>query len=349
MFMPPEQVHRILIVNIAHIGDIVLSCPIARTLKCFYPNAKIDMLVSMPQGEAAYHNPYISDVLLYDIQDWQKERAKLLTLIHTLRRKRYELALSSRYGSLDAMLAWLSGAVYRIGFDKQGSRKFLTHPVPYTSSTIRHETEYQLEVLSPLGITTEDTSIEFSVSAEEESCLCQKLQHLQKKQHSVVICPYSDYSKKNWTTDGFISVVKRLTNLANCFLVGSYRQLPALNAINAGAGNMATVFGGTLSLGELGALIRKSNLFITVDTGPLHIAQAFKTPVIALMGPTDPRVWGPRRPFDIALTKSMDCSFCWHKDEALSNSCQSNECMRRIQPTEVIQSAVSILAHAMVT
>lgn len=340
----PEQVHRILMVNIAHIGDIVLSCPTARALKTTFPHAEIDMMVSMPQGEAAYHNPYINDVVLYDILDWHQDRFKLLALFQSLRKKKYDLALSSRYGSVDAMVAWLSGASYRLGFDKKDTRKFLTHAVPHTLPTIRHETENQLAVLAPLGITSGDTRIDFFVNSKDEESIAQKLSHLPQSRRTVVLCPFSDYSQKNWAIDGFINVVKALLPSFNCILVGSYRKLPDLNTINDGTGNMSTVFGGTLSLGELGALINKSDLFITVDTGPLHIAQAFPTPVLALMGPTDPRVWGPQRPFDVILTKPLECSPCWHKDESLKNNCRINECMRRIQPSEVIHTALEMLA-----
>jgi len=345
VLIPPEQVHKILLISIAHIGDIVLSCPTARALKLFFPQADIDMLVSTPQGEAAYHNPYISKVIFYDIKDWQLDRAKLMTLIQLLRQTKYDVAFSSRYGSADPMLAWLSGAVCRVGFDVHGGGQFLTHLVPAIPPVIRHETDNQLEVLSALGITAADTRIEFLVSAAEEAGVRDKLPHLGKSgQPLILLCPFSEHPQKNWTNSGYINILQELAKFADCCLIGTYSQQPALNAINIYAGNVATVLGGTLSLGELGALIKQADLLITVDTGPMHIAQAFQTPVIALMGPTDPKIWGPRRACDIILYKPMHCSPCWHKDDAVKNSCRQNECMRRIRPAEVIQAAKAILA-----
>lgn len=345
MLIPPEQVHKILMVSITHIGDIVLSCPTTRALKNSFPHADIDMLVSMPQGEAAYYNPYISDVIFYDIKDWQQDRAKLMELIQVLRRKEYDLALSSRHGSADPLMAWLSGAVYRAGFDVHNGAKLLTHRVPLNPSVIRHETEYQFEILSVLGITAEDTRIEFLVGAAEETSLCEKLPHLHKNgQPLVILCPFSDDIQKNWTNSGYINILQTLAEFADCYLIGTCGQRPALNAINICAGNVAKVLGGALSLGELGALIKQADLLITVDTGPMHIAQAFQTPVVALMGPTDPKIWGPRRPYDIILNKPMHCTPCWHKDESVKNSCRENECMRRIQPADVIHAAEAILS-----
>lgn len=347
MLILPEQINKILMVNITHIGDIVLSCPTARALKKFFPFAEIDMLVSMPQGEAAFHNPYLSDVIFYDIENWQQDRTKLLTLIQALRNKKYDFALSSRHGSADPMMAYLSGAAYRAGFDTHGGAKFLTHVFPSDPAVIRHETEYQLALLATLGIVSEDTGIEFLVSDEEQASLNAKLPHLYDKGRPIVlICPFSDDPQKNWTEHGYAEVLRTLAGLADCYLLGNSRQLPALHSINTSAGNVAEVLGGLLSLGELAALIRAADLLITVDTGPLHIAQAFATPVVALMGPTDPKVWGPRKPGDIVLNVPMECTPCWHKDESIKKSCRSNECMRRILPDDVIKVATAILAAA---
>lgn len=99
-------------------------------------------------------------------------------------------------------------------------------------------------------------------------------------------------------------------------------------------------------MGELGALIKKADLLITVDTGPMHIAQAFNTPVIALMGPSDPKVWGPRNPGDIVLYKPLPCSPCWHKSSYLKLGCHINECVQRIKPIDVINAAKSIIEKA---
>lgn len=158
----------------------------------------------------------------------------------------------------------------------------------------------------------------------------------------MLLCPFSDDTQKNWTISGYSHVLQALEKVADCYLIGTRSQRPMLNAINSYAGHVAKVLGGTLSLGELGALIKQADLLITVDTGPMHIAQAFPTPVIALMGPTDPKIWGPRQSCDIILNKPMYCSPCWHKD-AVKNERHRNLCMRRIKPAEVIRSAEAIL------
>lgn len=345
MLILPEQVNKILMVTIAHIGDIVLSCPTTRALRNFFPHAEIDMLASMPQGEAAYHNPYISNVIFYDIENWQRDRAKLIKLIQALRKKKYDLALSSRHGSADPMMALLSGAVYRAGFATHDGGKYLTHVLPSNPGVIMHETEYQLAVLATLGIKAEDTHIEFVVHDEDASNLNKKLPHIYNKERPLVLlCPFSDDTQKNWTNSGYVKVLRTLAEFADCYLLGSLWQRPALRNINIRAGNVAKILGGFLSLGELAALIKASDLLITVDTGPMHIAQAFQTPVVALMGPTDPKVWGPRKSDDIVLNKPMHCTPCWHKEEQLKKSCRSNECMRRILPADVIQAAIRALA-----
>lgn len=339
-----EQVRNILLITIAHIGDIVLSCPATRALKQFFPQANIDMLVSIPQGEAAYHNPYLSHVLLYDIADWQQDRTKFLQLITILRQKKYDIALASRHGSANPMLAWLSGAALRIGFDVHGGAKYLTHVVPTRPAAVHHEAESQFELLSALGISANDSHIEFTISTIESAGLYQKLPLLHKTGQPIVLfCPFSEDRQKNWTTSGYSTVLRALTPFADCYLIGSASQCSALHNLNRDAGHAATVLAGTLSLGELGALIQTADLLITVDTGPLHIAQAFSTPVLALMGPTDSNVWGPRKSCDIILQHPLPCAPCWQEESSFPSDCRENQCMRQIQPAEVLQAAIRIL------
>ncbi len=331
-------------VYLARIGDIVLSCPTTRALKLAYPHAEIDMLVSMPQGEAAFHNPYINKVIPYDIKDWQQDRVKLISLIETLRQQKYDLALSSRYGSANPMIAWLSGAVYRAGFSAYAGDRYLTHVVSTDPSIIRHEVDNQLQVLSLLGITTDDTSIEFSISSADETGLNRKLPSLARNQRPLVLlCPFSNDDQKNWTHDGYTYILQTLSRRTKCFLIGTRAQLPALRFLNYCVSNEAIVLGGSLSLGELAALIRRADLLITVDTGPMHIAQAFQTPVLALMGPTDPRVWGPRKSCDVVIAKPTPCAPCWHNED-LKNNCPNNKCMQSIQPIDVLNAAQRILS-----
>ena len=342
MIIKPEEISKILFINIAHIGDIVISTPVIRALKTAYPHAQIDVLCSALSVEAVCHNPYIGNVFVYDVEDWQRDRVKLQKFVHLLQQQKYDWALTPCYGTLDPMLSWLSGAKYRAGFASNENKKFLTHIADLPRSLILHEREKQLAILSVFGISPQGNHIEFIFTEDETASLQQKLS-LSRDKPWVLLCPFSRDPQKDWLISHCGALLQKLCNLAHCILIGSGTERAKLQKINASAGNTAIVLAGCLTLGELAALIDQADLFICVDTGPLHISQAFKTPVLALFGPTDPHVWGPCGSCDVILRTPKDCAPCWPNSEYLKKHCLKNECMEQITPTNVLLTAIAML------
>lgn len=340
MIIPPSEITKILYINIAHIGDIVLSLPVTRALKTTYPAATIDMLVNSPQGEAALYNPYVNKVLYYNIRTWRQDGGKLRQLIACVAKENYDLAVATCYGTVDPMLAYLSGARFRAGYAQNGGARFLTHVVP-SDGRPQHEVDYLLEVARILGIKAECTTIEYCIPPYVKAVLYEKISSLtDRSRPKVVICPFSQEEKKSWDITQAATVLRKLPPSAHCYLIGSREQLAGLQKINEAADSRGTILAGTLSLGELGALIEDADLLITIDTGPMHIAQAFTTPVIALFGPTDPNCWGPRRPYDIVLRADVPCSPCTIE---VSHSCASARCMSEITAADVLEAADTLL------
>jgi len=329
-----ENIHKILIVMIAHMGDVVLATPVTRSLKKKFPAATIDILVRPLAEDAAKHNPYINHVIVYD---------EFPSLVHLLQNKAYDLALSLKSDSIGSMLIGLSGARYRIGYDSDSQAKFFTHTIKEPTK-ILHESEKQLELLKPLGLIHQDSHVEFNVSANETASLYQKLD-LSTTKPIVVLCPFSSHAHKDWLADRWVTLINHLSKKAQCILIGSDQELLDIQVINTKADNVALIAAGQLTLGESAALIKIAKLFITVDTGPMHIAQAFETPVIALMGPTHSRVWGPRNRHDIVIRSlKCPCAPCWQVYKCYYNfECLSHSCMTQITAEEVIKVAESRL------
>lgn len=329
-----ENIHKILIVMIAHMGDVVLATPVTRSLKKRFPSATIDLLVRPLAEDAAKHNPYIDHVIVYE---------ELPSLIHLLQNNTYDLALSLNSDSIGSMLSGLSGARYRIGYDSDSQTEFFTHTIP-EPTRIMHESEKQLELLKLLGLMHQDSHIEFNVSTSEIASVYQKLD-LATKKPIVVLCPFSSHVHKNWLADRWVTLIDHLSKKAQCILIGSEQELPDIQAINTKANHIALVAAGQLTLGESAALIKLAKLFITVDTGPMHIAQAFETPVIALMGPTHSRVWGPRNRHDIVIRSlKCPCAPCWQVYKCYYNfECLNHSCMNQITAEEVIKAVESRL------
>lgn len=334
---PPPKIHSILIINLAFIGDVILSTPVARAMRETYPEATIDMLTVKVPAPIAELNPYIDKVIIYDKKGHHKQWWQVLTLIRELKSRHYDLAVCTNFAVRGAILARAIGATHRVGYDAQHGKWFLTQAASVHRPAIRHEADNYLDVLQPLGITTLDTSLVLTIREEDRQTVRQVLKRTPAKP-LIIICPAGSYPRKSWTSEGYAAVIKELAPIANLVLIGGQAEQPMLNELNSQTGSQAQVFGGNFNLKELTALVADADLLITVDTGPLHIAQAVGTPVLALFGPTDPAVWGPRGQRDVVLYSKADCSPCWGK----AASCD-HRCMTGITAAEVTKMAYEIL------
>lgn len=334
-------IRRILVINLAFIGDLLLASPVPRALAERFPEAKIDMLTVPLTEPIAARNPYIYKVFSYDKRGRHKKLANLWQLIKSLRAEKYDLAVSMNFSLRSALVAWATGARFRAGYAAQGGGMFLTHKAPPDRSLVRHETENHLSVLAPLNIMAQDTSLALHLLPEDIDGVETKLNLRHTDKPVVVFCPVGSYPQKSLPQETNIRLLREVGPRSRCFLIGSTKEEPVLRQLNAEAGNVAEILAGTLELGELAALIAAAAVLLTVDTGPMHIAQAVRTPVVAFFGPTDPRIWGPRNKEDVIFYQGLDCSPCWGRTE-----CADIRCMKELPTGEIIQAAVTKIANA---
>lgn len=340
MRMNHASIKKILVINLAFIGDVLLTTPVIRALREQYPDAIIDMLVVPVAEPIARLNPYVNHVFVYDKRGRHKKLSQLWQLIRMLRREKYDLTVSTNFALRGAMVAWASGARWRAGYDAQHAGWFLTHAAASYRPVVRHETENQLDVLKPLGITSQDTSLVLQINPLDRQALHDIVKRTPGKSLAV-LCPAGSYPQKSWTPEGYAALLRAIAPQADCCLIGGRKEQQYLELINGRSGNTAQVFGGTLTLGQSAALIATADLLITVDTGPLHIAQAVGTPVLALFGPTDPKGWGPRGPQDVVLQAPAACAPCWGKIQ-----CEDHRCMTQISSEQVISKTLEMLKNS---
>ena len=336
------QPKKILVIDLAFIGDVILATPVTRALKEAYPEAMLTMLTVPLTAEVAAMNPYVDDVLVYDKRGRHKGLFGMLAVGRELKKHSFDLAICMNFAVRGAVVAWLAGIPLRIGYDAQHASLFLTNTSPAQRSALQHETLNHLEVLRPLGITTADTSLRLEPAAAAQASLQRKLERYSLPSAGyIVLCPFGSYARKNLSLAAAAHIVRHLSQRQPVYLIGGTKEAAGLEKIARLAElPLTNVLAGTLTLSELTALLQHAACMVTVDTGPLHIAEAVGCPLAAVFGPTDPRVWGPRGRHSMLLYHKKDCSPCWGK-----GVCEQNECIQGITANEILQAVRLLLGE----
>ena len=326
-----DNINKILVVNLAFIGDVILSTPVIRALKEKYPQSSISMLTIPLTAPIAQLNPYIDKVLIYDKKGDHKGLLGGWKVVTAIKKEKFDMAICMNFAVRGAMLTWLAGIKYRIGYDAQHGKIFLTDAIKASRAVIQHETLNHMMVLQSLGCKAINDKIEIEIPEYIINKTISKI-NFNKSKKNLIICPFGSYNKKNLEIKEYSKIIQGLRDKFDIYIIGSKKEEIALNLLASQAGlDNEKVLAGKLNLQELAALIKLSTVLLSVDTGPMHIAQGVNTPVVALFGPTDPKIWGPRNNHDKIIYKNIECSPCWGR-----GNCEKNICMEKIEAREVI-------------
>ncbi len=287
----------ILITRLSHIGDCVLTIPVAAALKRRFPDCTIAWAVEKPSGQLVELSPHVDHVI--DVpKSWIKSGKHWRDLRRTFRQHRFDLAIDPQSISKSSVLARLSGAKTRIGLRGKWARElapFLNnHQVSVRAS---HLVDRSLGMLSPLGIESSPCSdaVRFPMRVCELSHESVSRWMTAQGLHDsgfAVINPGASWPSKRWETDRFGHVAAHLMNTHSMRSVvvwaGEAEQQMAerIAGIANETSDGAVTVAARTNLRELLELCRQAQFFFGCDTGPLHIAAAAGTPCVGMYGPT---------------------------------------------------------------
>jgi lipopolysaccharide heptosyltransferase II len=326
---------RILLIKPSSFGDIVQSLPVLAALKRSWPDAEVDWAIKPEWAQLIEDHPLLHQIVLFP-----RGLADALRCGKSLRAPRYDLVIDLQGLLRSGLYAIMTGCRARAGFadSREGSSWCYTRRVKMPAGRV-HAVDRCLELVRQLGVTA-GPAVRFplpeGVAERQWADALWNRENINDAEIICVIHPGARWLTKRWPADRFARLADRLIveHGARVILVGGGDGLGVLDEVRGQMKQKALNLGGTTNLRQLAALLRRATLLITNDSGPMHLAAAVGTPVVALFGPTDPRRVGPYGHGHIVLRKNIDCSHCKR------NRCaRDGACMKAIEVEEVISAA----------
>lgn len=335
---------NILIIKLRYIGDVLLATPVLRALRDEFPHARVTTLVNRGAEELLKWNPDVNEVLVLN----RTGAAGAIRFARHIRRLRFDCVVDLTDSDRSAILSRLSGAPVRIGFNEERRwRGLLYTSVVYPSPGAIHRVEHDLEAVRALGVAPKASRPVLYTSLqddEEASRLLEKLEagSSARGKPFVMLHPGARYWFKAWPAERFAELADRLVAAMGCqvLVAGDSRDQEVAESIQRQSRAGVQVLAGRTTLLQLAAVLKRCTLFIGNDNGPMHMAAALGIPVVALFGPSDPAVWGPRAEKAIVLYKGLDCRPCFHPDCFRAEE----NCMKQITVEEVYAAASRCLS-----
>ena len=295
---------RVLIVRLGALGDIVHAIPAVAAIRRAFPAAGIDWLVDRQHRDMVDLVTVVDRVIAIDsntLAGWSEA-------VRLIRQTKYDAAIDLQGLLKSAVFARASGAERVIGFSIYHLREKTARPFYSTTAdpTDEHIILKNLRLLRAIEI--DSTEIVFPLRIPESEALRQLRERIPSDRPFAVLNPGAAWPNKRWPPERFAGVASFVHDecrMTPVVLWGPGEESIAGGVVSASGG--AAVMAPPTRVTDIVAIARTASLFISGDTGPLHIAAAVGTPLVALFGPTDPARNGPFAPADVSISRYDAC------------------------------------------
>lgn len=304
---------KFLAIRLSSIGDIVHALPAVCALAETYPGAEITWAIEKRYAVLLNDNPYVPRVIPIDTMGWRKRLFSAETLreaaaaIHSLREQRYDAIIDFQGLIKTGIIARLSRSSRRIGYApsrhrEPGAGLFYTEEAPLWNGM--HAIEENLALVERLGALASSWKFPLPRRDKDEQGVDTRLGAMGVRD-VMIVNPGGGWMAKRWPPRNYALLIRQMATLkktgTGIVLTGSPADEPDITEIlrqtlAAGAHYLPT------DLTQYISLARRARLFVGGDTGPMHLAAALGVPIVAIMGPTDPRRNGPFSVSDIVVS-----------------------------------------------
>jgi len=349
------KIKKVLLLKPEGIGDLLCATPAISLIKRNLPDSRITILCSSSTAPLVKFNPRVDRLCPLDFF-WMRQKPSRINLktvweifesAWQLRKEHFDLIIDFRGDPRNILFISLLGGKYRLSYVNQGLGFLLTNKL-LESNKKQHIVDRNLHLLKKFFPGAGKPKLELFIDKKSKK-KSQKIlpeNNLSPKERIISVHLGSTSSKKAWEIENFIELIKNLVSAYShkIALIGTKGDQKSTKAIlNSLKSPKIIDLTGKLKLLEVARVIKQSALAITCDSGITHMAVAVGTPVIDLIGPSDPLVWGPYGGEKLVIHKSLPCNPCIFK--VYSHKCLYNEyrCMDLITVEDVFKKVRKVI------
>ncbi|MFW8599946.1 lipopolysaccharide heptosyltransferase II [Desulfobacterota bacterium M19] len=334
------QPRKILIRATNWIGDAIMTTPAVRTIRRNFPDAEISILVHPWVADVFSASPYIDRIIPYQKKSVHSGLSGMRRLSRELRRQNFDLAILLQNAFEAALIAKLAGIPLRLGYSRDCRRMLLSHAIGLKKQRKNiHQVHYYQGLLADAGFELGPDELFLKISQEnKDSAAC----FINSGKGPLIgFNPGAAYGPaKRWPAEKYADLAHRAERKyqARIMVFGTDDDRQAAAVIARRCKNIIDLTGRT-SLAEAMALIERCRVFVTNDSGLMHVAAALKTPLAAIFGSTNPVTTGPFSKNNIILRQPLPCSPC------METHCRQNNfaCMENIEVNDVLTAVGTLL------
>ncbi len=330
--MKNTEVKNILIRATNWIGDSIMSLPALEEIKENFPNAHICVLSKKWVADIFRLHPAVDELIIY---------RNFLEAVRILKKKRFDMAILFQNAFKAALLAFLSGIKIRVGLDTDGRRFLLTHPVKKIGFV--HHVDQYLNILKGIGIEPKRRHPKLYLKEEDLRIADEIIKREGLEGRFIIgISPGASYgSAKRWPPDYFSKIVERATKAlkAAVFIFGTEAEAEISRKILRNTEGKVLDFCGKTDLRKTIALIKRCNMFVSNDSGLMHVSASLGVPTVGIFGSTDPERTGPKGEKVKIVKKEIPCSPCFKRECPFGRP----RCLYLISPEEVWKAMEELL------
>lgn len=341
-------IHRILIIKLRSIGDVIMATPVIENLRAAYPDAQIDFLTESPCYPIVKNHPALNEVIVFNRSHisslwWFAALRENLKFLKRLRAAKYDLVLDLFGNPRSALFTLATGAPIRAGFAFRG-RKYAYNKIFEPRGDQIHEVLFNLDALTGLGLPVRTTRLFYEIDDLSAAFAESFWQENQLDNQTVVgINASGGWYTKRWPLASFASLADRLASRkqVKILLFWGPGEKRDAEEIAAKMQHEALLIPAT-DLGKLAALLAKIDLLVSNDSGPMHLAAAVNTPVVGIYGPTVPELQGPWGEQHLIVQKEgLACLGC----NGVICKIETHDCMQKLEVEAVLKKAEQLLQN----